>query len=221
MIFEPGENTFVNQKVMVKIQFFLALLFCSCASSQDKAIPKLVGGPCEGCEAIFEYGERPLLSIDTLPDFNSAGPKVKMTGTVYQPDGKTPAADVIIYIYHTDQAGVYAKNGDETGWAKRHGYIRGWAKTGADGTYSFYTLKPGAYPERSTPAHIHPTILEPNGKYYWLHAIHFEGDPLLEPSDIPVDPRGGIPTVISLKMEDSIWVAKCDIILGKNIPSYQ
>jgi len=30
---------------------------------------KLVGGPCEGCEAVFEYGHKKLFSIDTFPSF--------------------------------------------------------------------------------------------------------------------------------------------------------
>ena len=117
--------------------------------------------------------------MDTLPDFNDQGMRIKVMGTIYQRDGKTPAKDVILYIYHTDQQGIYATKGDEQGWGKRHGYIRGWIKTGEDGKYAFYTLKPGIYPSRDNPAHIHPIILEPDGKYYWLGSYHFAGDTLL------------------------------------------
>jgi protocatechuate 3,4-dioxygenase beta subunit len=181
-----------------------------------------VGGPCEGCEAIFEYGDRNLSPVDTLPDFNNQGPKIKVTGTIYQNDGKTPAEGVILYIYHTDQNGKYATKAGETGWAKRHGYIRGWVKTGKDGRYTFYTLRPGTYPRGSIPAHIHPIILEPNGKYYWLGSYHFEGDPLLTKKQIsPESPRGGSSGLLSLRKEGNLWVGKRDIILGKNIPGYE
>ena len=121
----------------------LSLLVSSCVNSQEQNTYQLVGGRCEGCEAIFEYGDKILHAVDTLPDFNDQGLKIKVTGTLYQSDGTTPAGDVILYIYHTDQEGVYATKGGETGWARRHGYIRGWVKTGQDGKYSFYTLKPG------------------------------------------------------------------------------
>ncbi|MCZ6594640.1 MAG: intradiol ring-cleavage dioxygenase [Bacteroidetes bacterium] len=200
---------------------FLSVLLSSCGNSQNPVSMRLVGGPCEGCEAIFEYGNKNLMAIDTLPDFHEEGPKIKVTGTIYHNDGTTPAEDVILYIYHTDQLGIYATKGGETGWAKRHGYIRGWVKTNKDGKYSFYTLKPGVYPSRISPAHIHPTILEPGGKYYWLGSYHFDGDTLLTKNEIaPESPRGGSSGLLFLKMEGDIWVGSRDFILGKNIPDY-
>lgn len=183
--------------------------------------PKLVGGRCEGCEAVFEYGDRILSSVDTLPDFNEQGLKIKVTGTIYLNDGKTPAKDVILYVYHTDQKGLYSTKDSETGWGKRHGYNRGWIKTDGDGKYEFYTLKPGVYPNRAAPAHIHPTILEPNGKYYWIEDYHFKGDSLLTDREInPNLPRGGSSGILSLKKEGNLWVGTRDIILGKNVPNY-
>jgi len=91
------------------------VLLSSSANSQNRNVrnARLVGGPCEGCEAIFEYGDRNLSPVDTLPDFNDPGPKIKVTGTIYQNDDKTPAAGVILYIYHTDQNGIYAIKGGE------------------------------------------------------------------------------------------------------------
>ncbi len=210
----------------------LIALLPSCANSQDQNInnadlgaeqeANLVGGPCEGCEAIFEYGDKRLLPIDTLPDFHERGTQLKVTGTIYEKDGKTPAEGVILYLYHTNSEGIYAKKGNETGWAKRHGYIRGWVKTDSHGQYTFYTLKPGSYPERSFAAHIHPTILEPNGKYYWLGAYHFAGDPFLTEKEIsPKSPRGGSSGLMSLHKEGNLWVGKRDFILGENIPDYE
>jgi len=197
----------------------LTVLLSSCGNSQNPESIRLIGGPCEGCEAIFEYGNKKLTSVDTLPDFLEKGPKIKVSGTIYQNDGKTPAENVILYIYHTDQNGIYATKGGETGWGKRHGYIRGWIKTDNNGKYAFYTLRPGVYPDRSTPAHIHPTILEPNGKYYWIGSYHFEGDTLLTKNEIfPESPRGGSNGLLTLKKEGDIWVGARDFILGKNIP---
>ena len=203
---------------------FLIVSFPSCVNSQkqSKNTSRLVGGPCEGCEAILEYGDRRLLSVDTLPDFNDPGTRIKVIGTIYQNDGKTPVKDVILYVYHTDQKGIYATKGGETGWAKRHGYLRGWVKTDTDGKYTFYTLKPGIYPNRSSPAHIHVTIMEPNGKYYWLGSYHFEGDPLLTKKEIaPESPRGGSSGLLTLRKEGMLLVGQRDIILGKNVSDYK
>lgn len=208
-------------KLPIIIFLFTVLIFSSGNSQNRKEDARLVGGSCEGCEAVFEYGNKELSPVDTLPDFNDEGQQIKVTGTIYQSDGKTPAEGVILYIYHTDQNGIYATKGGETGWGKRHGYIRGWIKTGKDGRYAFYTLKPGIYPNRSAPAHIHPVILEPNGKYYWLGSYHFEGDPLLTKKEIsPKSPRGGSSGLLSLRKEENLWVGERDIILGKNVPDY-
>ena len=208
-------------KLRIIIFLFAVLIFSSGNSQERKENDRLVGGPCEGCEAVFEYGNKELSPVDTLPDFNDEGQQIKVTGTIYQSDGKTPAGGVILYIYHTDQNGIYATKGGETGWGKRHGYIRGWVKTGEDGRYAFYTLKPGIYPNRSAPAHIHPVILEPNGKYYWLGSYHFEGDSLLTKKEIsPKSPRGGSSGLLFLRKEENLWVGERDIILGKNVPDY-
>ena len=183
---------------------------------------RLVGGPCEGCEAVFEYGDRKLQPVDTLPDFNEEGKRMKLSGTVYKKDGKTPARDVVVYVYHTNQEGLYPTRGDEKGWAKRHGYLRGWARTDENGRYTFYTQKPAAYPSRSAPAHVHYTILEPDGRYYWLGSVHFNGDSLLTKKQTdPKSPRGGTSGLVSLEKQGDIWVGERDIILGKNIPGYE
>ena len=92
----------------------MTMIGCAQTSSQKQiaksANAKSVGGPCEGCEAIYESPVpfEKLSPVDTLPDFNEQGPKIKISGTVYQPDGKTPAKDVVVYVYHTDQNGQYS-----------------------------------------------------------------------------------------------------------------
>ncbi len=177
---------------------------------------KLIGGPCEGCEAVFEFGDQILTPVDTLPEFDSEGVQIKITGLLYEPDGKTPAEGVILYVYQTNEKGVYPKKGNETGWARRHGYIRGWAKTHAEGTYTFYTQKPHFY--GNEPAHIHLTILEPDGSYYWLGSFLFEGDANLTGKQINNSaPRGGSNGIMSLEMKDGILVGNRNIILRKNI----
>lgn len=201
----------------------LMVFFASCSSPQEKEQGKykLVGGPCEGCEAVFEYENKELFAVDTLPDFNDEGPKLKVTGTIYQPDGITPAKGVILYIYHTDQNGIYPKKGNETGWGRRHGYLRGWIKTDSEGKYTFYTLRPGVYPSRNAPAHIHATILEPDGKYYWIVDFLFDDDLLISESDrFRESPRGGNNGILYLQQDGNLWISERDIILGKNVPGY-
>ena len=199
----------------------MALILNSCHSQPNKnQINKWVGGPCEGCEAIYEYGDKILNAIDTLPGFLENEPKIKVTGTVFRKDGKTPAENVILYIYHTNREGVYEKREDEKGWAKRHGYIRGWVKTGKDGVYTFYTFRPAAYPQGSEPEHIHITVKEPSENEYYMDEFLFEDDPLLtEKEKNSLQKRGGS-GITAPELNGDIYLIKRDIILGLNIPDY-
>ncbi|WP_421976095.1 intradiol ring-cleavage dioxygenase [Roseivirga seohaensis] len=202
--------------------FLLILWVCTSCNAQIKnTTAKLVGGRCEGCEAIFEYGNKKLTSIDTLPEFQNNEPKLRITGTVLKKDGKTPAENVIIYIYHTNRKGIYETKGDETGWAKRHGFIRGWVKTGKDGKYTFYTFRPAAYPDGSEPEHIHITVKEPGKNEYYLDSYFFDDDPILTQNlRDKLNDRGGSGIMKPVE-ENGTLVIERNIILGKNIPNYE
>lgn len=199
----------------------LTALISSCTNPQNQNTARLAGGPCEGCEAVFEYGDKKLSPVDTLPDFQKSENKLKVEGIVYLPDGKTPAEDVIVYFYHTNREGIYASEKNAKGWARRHGYNRGWIKTDENGYYAFYTIKPGSYPNSNIPAHIHFTVLEPDGKYYYIADCNFKGDIFLTDREInPDSPRGGNSGLLDLKQEGNLLTGTRNIILGKNIPDY-
>ena len=210
---------------MIRLIFIsiFAFTFSACQTQTKSDAPKstkIVGGPCEGCEAIFEYGSKKLSPVDTLPEFENYQPQLKLSGTVFQKDEKTPASNVIIYIYHTDRKGVYPTIGNEKGWGKRHGYIRGWAETGKDGKFTFYTFRPAAYPNGRAAEHIHITIKEPHKNEYYIDDVVFEDDPLLtKKAKVELRNRGGS-GVVTIHLQDEMQVVKRDIILGLNIPDY-
>lgn len=198
----------------------IALTIFSCEAQTKDETTKIVGGRCEGCEALLEYGDKKLSNIDTLPKFEVSEPKLKITGTVYQKDGKTPASNIILYIYHTNENGIYETKGDEKGWAKRHGYIRGWVKTSSDGSYTFYTFRPSSYPNTSAPQHIHMTVKESNTNAYYVDDIMFEDDKFLTNEfKERLGQRAGSGVVLP-KMENGILHVKRDVVLGRNIPDY-
>lgn len=208
----------------------LLLLACSLAGCTQQSSSKNnkpdykthIGGTCEGCEAIYEcpVAFEQLTSVDTLPDFNDQnGPRLEISGIVYQSDGKTPAQDVVLYVYHTNHAGVYPTKGDEKGWAKRHGYIRGWVKTDEKGYYKFYTQLPASYPNSKAPKHIHATVKENDKNEYWIDEYLFEGDPHLEFERPNHPPRGGN-GIVTTVMKDRMLRATRDIVLGLNVPDY-
>jgi protocatechuate 3,4-dioxygenase, beta subunit len=211
--------------------FSVLLLFSNFVCSQDKdktqkqdeskQIP--FGGNCEGCEAVYEspVAHEQLASIDTLPDFNEDGPKIEISGVIYKADGVTPAPDVIVYIYHTDQQGYYSKKGNEKGWGMRHGYIRAWLKTNEKGEYKFYTLRPASYPNSTFAAHIHTIIKEPDKNEYWIDDFVFDDDKFVdEKYRKSVHDNGGSGIITLSKNDNGSYTGKRDIILGKNITGY-
>jgi protocatechuate 3,4-dioxygenase beta subunit len=185
------------------------------------SLAQKVGGPCEGCEAIYEFGTRQLSHTDTLLEFDNSQHKLKLFGTVFQPDGKTPAAGVILYIHHTDRSGAYPKPANARGWEQHHGYLRGWVKTDASGQYAFFTFRPGAYPDGSEAAHIHLFVKEPDKNEYYLDDFLFDDDPRLSNERRRKLPQRGGNGIIKTTYANGLLQAKRDIILGLNIPNYE
>jgi|SRR6185369_467413 len=217
----------VFMKPMILAIAAISLLQIS-ACSQDNnktktksSSEKHVGGSCEGCEAIYEspipFGK--LNAIDTLADFTEAGQKIQISGIVYESDGKTPAKDVVIYVYHTDQTGRYTPGPNAKGWEKRNGRIRGWMKTDKNGSYSFYTLRPMPYPNAKIAAHIHVVVKEPNKNEYYLDEYLFDDDSLLTEKERNMKFRGGN-GILKLSGSKDMMQATRNIILGLNVPDY-
>jgi protocatechuate 3,4-dioxygenase beta subunit len=212
---------------LIPVCCLLAIAACTQSTPNNVNQPakgdKNVGSSCEGCEAIYETPTpfELLKASDTLADFNSAGPKLVVSGTIYQRDGKTPAPGVVMYFYHTDQAGIYPTKGNEQGWEKRHGYLRGWIKTDKNGHYEFYTLIPASYPNSTNPKHIHAIIKENGKTAYWIDDFLFANDPLLPKEERnrrkPIGGNG----VLVTNQKDGTWYAERNIILGLNVDNYQ
>jgi protocatechuate 3,4-dioxygenase beta subunit len=200
----------------------IPLLLVISSLTVSLAQTKKIGGPCEGCEAIYEntvpFDQLP--SFVKLPEVSWDGKKpMGINGTVFKADG-TPAADVVLYVYHTNEKGIYPKKGDEKGWAKRHGYLRGWVKTDQKGQYKFGCLRPAPYPGRDEPAHIHVTIKEPDINEYYIDEFLFSDDPLLTPEKrAKLENRGGS-GIVKIIDVGNMYKGERNIYLGKNIPDY-
>jgi protocatechuate 3,4-dioxygenase, beta subunit len=212
------------------LQIILSLLLCysmaACAQSNTQIKGKnggqRVGGPCEGCEAIYESKQpfEALKEVDTLPTFSEEGPKLVISGTVYKSDGTTPAPGVVLYVYHTDQSGKYRVMGNEEGWGRRHGSIRGWIKTNRRGQYRFYTLRPASYSQTGPPAHIHVIVKEPDKNEYWIDDYHFDDDPFLTPQMRKDQRNRGGDGILKLVEKKGVYYGERSIYLGRNVSDY-
>lgn len=103
------------------------------------------------------------------------GQPLVVSGTVYAPDGVTPVAGITLNIHQTDANGYYARPGTDDPNPR----IRGRLQTDVNGRYRFRTIKPGSYPGRTIPAHIHIKASGAGYSEQWVHDLLFEGDPLI------------------------------------------
>ena len=202
------------------ISVLLAGVVWSACSQPETTSDRPVGDGCEDCELMFAGMPATLSWKTKLAPDGEPGEAMIISGTIYKRDGKTPAPDVILYVYQTDNNGRYTPASKQVD-AKRHGHLRGWVKTDVQGRYEFKTIRPASYPNSKNPQHIHPIIKEPGLSLYWIDEFLFEDDPVLTDQEKASQPKRGGSGIITLsKNSDGVWIGKRDIILGMNIPNY-
>ena len=203
---------------MIKIQqlcyLILLITLSVCGQNEDNT---LKNNDCNWCGA-FEAPEN--VSWKTvIPPNEEPGEKLIVSGTIFHPDGETPAKDIVVYVYHTNNEGIYPKRGDEKGNGQYHGYLRGWMKTDSNGKYEFETIRPAPYHSHvGEPAHIHYNIQASDYPEYWLTATWFLDDPMVtDEYKNSVKRSGGYSNIIALtKDNNNVLRGQRNIILEKH-----
>ena len=124
----------------------ISILFSSPARAQNPPAgpvrEPIIGGPCEGCEGVFEGLPARLSSVTRIARPGEPGQPMIIDGIVRN-QGGAPVAGVIVYAYHTDAGGIYRPVENAPGAsARRHGQLRGWATTDSVGRYRFISDEP-------------------------------------------------------------------------------
>jgi protocatechuate 3,4-dioxygenase, beta subunit len=188
----------------------------SCAQSDSRSLRTIPN--CEDCELMFDGIPEKISWRASLAEPNEPGEPLSVSGRIFKKDGKTPAAGILLYIYQTDNKGLYSPASTQTK-GRRHGHLRGWMVTDAQGRYEFKTIRPASYPNSKNPQHIHPIIKESDSKIYWIEDFLFADDPLLTVQEKSrLSKRGGSGVMTLTKNSDGVWIGKRDIILGLNVP---
>jgi protocatechuate 3,4-dioxygenase beta subunit len=193
----------------------LLALLCLLTPLSLRAAEPVLGLPCEECELVYVGMPAEPDSRARIAPVEAKGEPMVIVGSVRTRDG-APAPGVIVYGYQTDARGYYPRG------ANRHGALRGWARTDAQGNYRFDTIRPGAYPLRRDPQHVHLHVVEPGIGTYYIDDLVFDDDPRLTAAQRErVDRgRGGSGIAHPVHDTDGVWQVRRDITLGAGIPGY-
>lgn len=140
-----------------------------------------VTGPTFGHE-ILGPNDHDLLVNHAVDDGQAIGPRIVVHGVLRDGDGR-PVPNALIEVWQANSGGRYRH--------KRDGYLApldpnfggcGRVITGDDGSYSFRTVQPGAYPWPNggndwRPAHIHFSVFGRAFAQRLITQMYFEGDP--------------------------------------------
>ena len=199
------------------------VLMAACAPapspSQAGAREPVIGGPCEGCEAVFEGRPAELTARARIAPVNEPGERLVLDGTVFDRAGHA-AAGIIVYAYQTNARGLYPPDTRFPGQAAyRHGKLRAWAQTDSLGRYAFDTIRPASYPGTTLPQHIHMHVIEPGRCTYYIDDVNFADDPFVAGVDRHRlgSGRGGWGLAAPTKDEAGRWRIRRDIHLGEGI----
>lgn len=212
----PWKAVGMTEKLMKRHGVLALTLALIASGAATHASEPVIGGPCEGCELVFVDMPESIASEARIAPSDQPGEPLRITGVVTNDNG-TPAADVIVYAYHTDAEGVYPRA--ET----RHGGLRGWARTDNAGRYRFDTIRPASYPRTTIRQHVHMHVIEPDYATYWISDIVFDDDPYLDDREKKraANGRGGSGLVEPRRDDDGVWHVRRDIVLGQGVPGYR
>lgn len=141
--------------------------------------------------------------VTRLTGADEPGEAMFIEGRVLRADGVTPAAGVVVYAYQTDAGGLYWRPGQAP-----KPRLRAWMRTDGRGRFAYLTIRPGHYPGRRTPSHIHTQLWGGGAPVQYGTTLHFDDDPLF---------RRGAPNrwlaSTSLRRDRGVWRGRHAITL--------
>jgi len=161
----------------------------------------------------------------TLAGPDEPGQRFNLSGTVYDPDCRTPLPHALLDIWQAYDAGVYDTQTPDNFTEEVGFHLRGMLYTDENGRYEIETIVPGRYPippglpgleqyaGLTRPAHIHVKVT------HSLHVpvatqLYFAGDPCL--ADDPWGSRKPALT-LDLKAKGELNRSKFDFVLGNGL----
>jgi protocatechuate 3,4-dioxygenase beta subunit len=146
----------------------------------------------------------------TIVTKDEPGKKLIVEGRVLLPDG-SPAPGARIWVFQTDAKGYYKKSesGGDLGW--REARISKVFTAGPNGEFQIHTIRPGGYPGRASPEHIHFRISTSEIEEQ-EHTIFFADDERVTDSFKSRIQRDDRLYLVDLKTDDDYLVGKFNLV---------
>ena len=167
---------------------------------------KNINLPVFGESAIGKYDND--LTKNARKNGEPIGERIKVSGKVMDEYGRALGA-VLIEIWQANSAGRYIHKEEIHDAPLDPNFLgAGRMLTDNDGRYTFYTIKPGAYPWGNhynawRPNHIHFSVIGHQFEHRLVTQMYFPGDPLLQydPVFLGVPPKGRKLLISDFKLE--------------------
>jgi protocatechuate 3,4-dioxygenase beta subunit len=120
---------------------------------------------------------------EAVPGRPAIGQLMRVSGRILDEDAK-PLGGAVVELWQANAAGRYYHPIDQREAPLNPNFVgSGRVRTDGEGCYSFFTIKPGAYPVpvKDTwwrPPHVHFSVLGPSSLSRLVTQIYFPGDPM-------------------------------------------
>ena len=148
-----------------------------------KELLKDVSLPAFGESAIARFDND--LTMNARKNGEPLGERIKVAGVVMDEYGR-PLPNVLVELWQANSSGRYIHKQEIHDAPLDPNFLgAGRTLTDRDGKYSFYTIKPGAYPWGNhfnawRPNHIHFSVIGHQFEHRLVTQMYFPGDPLFE-----------------------------------------
>ncbi len=146
----------------------------------------------------------------TVANRNAKGQPFVIYGRVLEPDGKTPAANVLVHTYHRDHDG-FEFGVDEKQYPAWQ--LQGWVKTDKDGKFEIQTIKPASDHMGREGAHIHFTVVSEKYGKQWAPKVFLADDPITQKQRKTISGRNNI--IAEIKQDSEVQSIKIEFSLKK------
>jgi protocatechuate 3,4-dioxygenase beta subunit len=150
---------------------------------------------------------RTLPSTLTLAAQSEPGDRLQLRLQFLAPNGDA-LRDLLVYVYHTNAAGVYPPIPDATGCLRFHGALHGWAYPDSAGFVTVHSVRPGAYPRSTEPAHLHVVVQFKGKRGFYVNDVLFEDDPRVTPAVRSAQQAPGGSGIVRATRTNGTWIAE-------------